>query len=491
MNFNIPIYKAEHDVAGLADRIKANLVIGYACQVTHYEPPAIKAEAIKALLESSKAGLNDMDLFFTKSVLVSSNWNKNADVFDKVEVWTARKTPVYKRDNIGHDEKQIIGHMIDCWAMDTDGNVIPDDTVLDDLPDLYHLATSSVIYTHWEDKDTKDKVKALIEKINAGEMFVSMECLLRGFDYAVISPNGEQSIIARNQDTAFLTKHLRAYGGSGVYEDYKIGRLPRNIVFSGKGYVEKPANPNSIILASEANQSFNPKGYFNTFSKQSGVSFNTQVTAKTNTENNDMADENVTKVLEAKVADLQAALDKAVNDNKALAKQISDADVAKKDGLINELNAKLTTSEDNAKALQVKIDELQANVTASNQKVEEVTAAKTELETQLNAIKAEQLKAERVALFVAKGFNQEEAGEYVTKFANLNNEQFAALAEAIPAKAEKTASATASETVVEEVVVTPTEEPTLTVASDDIEAAKAEKQQELVSFLSKSLGKNK
>jgi hypothetical protein len=48
-----------------------------------------------------------------------------------------------------------------------------------------------------------------------------------------------------------LTKHLRAYGGTGEYENYKVGRSLRGISFSGKGLVNKPANPRSIILQPE------------------------------------------------------------------------------------------------------------------------------------------------------------------------------------------------------------------------------------------------
>merc|ERR1711959_822172 len=38
------------------------------------------------------------------------------------------------------------------------------------------------------------------------------------------------------------------YGGSGKYEGYTVGRLLRNIAFSGKGLVSNPANPRSVIL---------------------------------------------------------------------------------------------------------------------------------------------------------------------------------------------------------------------------------------------------
>ena len=75
-----------------------------------------------------------------------------------------------------------------------------------------------------------------------------MECLFPDFDYALANENGETKIVKRDEESAFLTKHLRSYGGDGKYEDYKVGRLLRNLSFSGKGLVSKPANPRSVIL---------------------------------------------------------------------------------------------------------------------------------------------------------------------------------------------------------------------------------------------------
>ena len=72
-----------------------------------------------------------------------------------------------------------------------------------------------------------------------------------GFNYALTGENGDHKILARDEES-FLTKHLRAYGGSGEYEGYKIGRALSNIAFSGKGLVSKPANPRSVILKSVA-----------------------------------------------------------------------------------------------------------------------------------------------------------------------------------------------------------------------------------------------
>ena len=112
----------------------------------------------------------------------------------------------------------------------------------------FNIITNAVIYKSWSDIEQRERVNTLIDEIQEGKWFVSMECLFPNFDYALIDSQGDTKIIERSEASAFLTKHLRAYGGSGLYEDYKVGRLLRNISFSGKGLVSKPANPRSVIL---------------------------------------------------------------------------------------------------------------------------------------------------------------------------------------------------------------------------------------------------
>ena len=66
-------------------------------------------------------------------------------------------------------------------------------------------------------------------------MFVSMECIFRGFDYAVQAPDGNKHIVARNEETAFLTRHLRSYGGTGEYQDHSRQDVEEHNVFR-KGF---------------------------------------------------------------------------------------------------------------------------------------------------------------------------------------------------------------------------------------------------------------
>ena len=111
---------------------------------------------------------------------------------------------------------------------------------------------ASVLYLKWDNPDFQKRIDDLIAGIARGQWFVSMECLLRNFDYALISPTGERKTIARSNESAWLTKHLRIYGGTGEYYGYKIGRLLRSFTFSGQGIVNNPANPKSIILPATA-----------------------------------------------------------------------------------------------------------------------------------------------------------------------------------------------------------------------------------------------
>lgn len=120
---------------------------------------------------------------------------------------------------------------------------------MEDLPEKYHILTGSVIYKSFTNPELKDRSEKLIAEIQDGTKYVSMECFFKGFDYGLIEKNtGTYKILSRNNETAYLSKYLRSYGGLGEHENYKIGRVLRNITFSGKGFVDRPANQDSIIF---------------------------------------------------------------------------------------------------------------------------------------------------------------------------------------------------------------------------------------------------
>jgi hypothetical protein len=238
---------AQEIADGLSERIKSDTTIAYCSQAVL----TTEKNSIKRLIDKVKASSNpnQIDLYYIKSILVSTGWNKNDDVFDPQQTWAARSTPEDKQFNLMHNENDIIGHITGSYVVDPDGNKIGA-TENDAAPSQFDIVTEAVIYNSWTNPDNRERMSKIISEIEQGKWFVSMECLFAGFDYSVKDTSGQTKVVARSEDSAFLTKHLRAYGGTGEYEGYQIGRLLRDISFSGKGLVSRPANPRSIILDS-------------------------------------------------------------------------------------------------------------------------------------------------------------------------------------------------------------------------------------------------
>jgi hypothetical protein len=216
------------------------------------DPPAelrdyILANARKTLDIPGRAESDVFDLFPFYSILVSSGGNKNTDVFDPLEMWRARHSPEDKPLNYMHDQKRIIGHITNCITVGEDLKPLPEDMPESALPSKLHIITSNVIYAISDDKYQQDFLNDLMGRITKGNLFVSLECLFRKFDFLLQNSKGEQKLVAHNDKTAYLTKFLRQYKGTGKVDGYSIWRLLRDITFSAVGLVDNPANPDSII----------------------------------------------------------------------------------------------------------------------------------------------------------------------------------------------------------------------------------------------------
>ncbi len=193
-------------------------------------------------IEKAIASLSDNphpDLMYGTANLVSTVMNLNDDVFLPSETWKARATPVNTPYNDQHMESDIIGHIIAARPLDREGKEITNN----EQPDYFDIEVDWVVYKSIFPAIAKE----IAEKGPRGEKFVSMECTFKSFDYALIEKDSEAKVVARNQETAFLTKYLKAYGGPGQYKDYRIGRVLRDFRFSGMGSVDAPANPTSTI----------------------------------------------------------------------------------------------------------------------------------------------------------------------------------------------------------------------------------------------------
>jgi chemotaxis protein histidine kinase CheA len=376
----------EHEVkAGLKESIEKDTSVAFTCDINL--EPKFNFDIDKALAKLS-GNPNQADLFYIESILVSTNWNGNDDVFYKDEVWPARSTAIDKQFNYMHNEKDIIGHMTSAHIVGVDGSEIDMSLSLAEAPDFFDIVVGSVIYKKWSDPELQSRMNQIIAEIQAGKKFVSMEARFKGFDYAAIAEDNSMLVIARNEQTSFITKHLRAYGGNGSYEGYRVGRLLRDITFSGKGLVDNPANKRSHITSYSFNgtkaslqEDFRSQAMENTVSK---------------------AELDATKAIldnaKAELEKVKADLDKVKAD-----KQTVEAE------LVNEKALSGQKSE--------KIQALELSVA----KFGEDMKKKDEDEKKM---KAELLKRDRVAALLGAGVESVKASEVAEKFAQASDEMF-------------------------------------------------------------------
>ena len=399
------IYQSEIN-DGLQDALKNNSIA--CCAVAEKADPSLPFPELSELTdqEMDRLGITkaenkeQIDLYYLKSILVSTGWNKNDDVFDAKELWEARNTPEDKPFNFMHDESDIIGHITANEVVDFDGNPISDDS---DLPSQFNILTSAVVYTEWSDPKQRERMHRIVSEIDDGKWFVSMECLFPDFDYALLGEDGDNRVIPRNEASAFLTKYLRSYGGNGKYENYRVGRLLRNLSFSGKGLVSKPANPRSIIL--EGNDLFDES--------------KAQILTISSPKENDMSDN-----LERQVDDLRAELVEAKAANEALKEKVVAEQHAEFAGKIETLEATI------AEQAEKLAEQTAANEALSESlKVqEEAMAAKDEdmkeKMEELRKMKEKEAVMKRRAQLEEAGLEAEEAEATIADFDGVDDDTF-------------------------------------------------------------------
>ena len=430
MKNDIKVYDIEK-TCGLEERIQTESSIAFTSELvlqdTKQEVPYDNLDIFSA------SSVDDPDLFHVYSILVSTVWNRNDDIFNKEEVWVARDTPKFKPTNLEHDEKQMVGGIIESWPVDADFNLIAGDTNVVDLPEEYHILVSSVIYKQWQDPELRARAEQLISEIQDGTKYVSMECVFKGFDYGVVDLEGKNHVIARNENTAFLSQHLRSYGGEGLYQGHKLGRVLRNITFSGKGFVERPANPDSIIFDKNHTFSFaNAKTSKSVFFDKNGVTNNTtekQLSSEVNIsiKGNKMSNE----ILSDQVKELKDALAAAEAENKDLNEKLAHANVSAYENKIQELESAVAEFETKFQDLDSQLSE----TNDSKAKIELEMKTKSEeldsLKADMHMMHEEKKKTDRKDKMVEAGLTEDEAEAKIEVFANLDEESFKAFIETV------------------------------------------------------------
>lgn len=405
---DISIYDAEK---GIEELIVQNTSISHIVEVKETTAFEIAPPLLSSLQKLSSGDLSErsnFDLFYLQSLLVSSVWNGNDDYFAPIELWLARNTAKDKPFNYEHNESDIIGHMISSYVIDKDGKLLDENLSVDDLPDTMHIMSGAVLYKHWVAEDKKVRMAKIIDEIRNGEWYVSVECLFPKFDYLLKSSDNTYKLISRNEETAFLTKHLRIYGGTGVYNNQKIARVPRNFILSGKGLVKKPANSMSTIFASKYELSKN---------NFKNISNNLKVVYK-------IAE--VNKMNEKEFAELKVNYSKLETEYNQLKSSLSE-------NKTKELTAQLESVTKTGEAAIQEINVLKASLEkVSAEKVElskiydELNKQKSDVEAQLKKIESEKSYNERLHLCQSKmGMTVEQAKSFADSLSMVPDEAFA------------------------------------------------------------------
>lgn len=368
---------------GLAD-INKNTSVAFTAVI---QPVVL--EKPEEVIAKANVSYKTSDLFFLNSILASTGWNLNDDVFTKAELWNAKDTPIYKPFNYMHDEKDIIGVIVNSLAYDpvAKAEIVTED----DLPEDFDIVTASVLYKVWEDSDLQERMDTLISEIGENKWCVSMECLFNDFDYAIIDEKGKGSVIKREKTSAFLSKYLRSYGGNGVYNNKRIGKILKNMTFHAKAIVNQPANIRSIIF---------------------------------NNVNNFIPEK---KMPDIDVSKLETDLAKAHVDVDTTKKELEKT-VASVKTLTDELQTEKSKASKLVEAKEKEINEIK---TAHASELAKLNEAKTELEKSIaslteekNKLVLDMTKATRLAKLVEANVEKAEAEKIVDKWSNVSEAQF-------------------------------------------------------------------
>lgn len=438
---SIKIFDSEKDIE---DAIRASLEARIIASATIL--PIGKQEAVaKALNEiEDKSGIvgqvlaeitpdKHPELMYGSAILASTVWNGNDDIFLPTEMWAARYTPIHQIFDQGHKRTEIIGHIIDARCKDEDGEIIKGY----ECPGFFDIEVDWVMYHYI----FPEIAKAIRENAPDGKLAVSMEARMKGFDYGILSDNNEFSVIKRNKETSFLTKSLKAFGGTGEYKGKRLGRVLRNFVFNGMGNVTVPANERSQYTVLDGkvlaeHTSFNDLACIESSStdNNTAIFFVPQISEQRDTKGKDMKFENV---------------DQAVAYIETLTKQIETLKNSETQKTIDSLNVQITSAKADIEKLEKQLKvEIEKNTTVASQLSASETA-REDLEvkladtnkqlgakiTELNKIANEKAAAEaaklgsdRVAELKSFGMKFADEAAEATKLATLSDDAYANIA---------------------------------------------------------------
>jgi len=410
-----------------------------------------------------------------EAIHTSTGFNANDHYFIPSELWAAKNTPINQIVDWEHDRNQIIGCIKGSYCKDQDGNDMTAADIEIDAETSFDLYTSVVVWARY----FPEYAIEILEKYEKGNLFVSMECTFDDFDFAVETDN-ETIVVARNEETDFLTDNLRIFGGTGYYKNYKVGIAFRGIKFVGVGFVENPANKRSEVIDIAASEDDLIEAIENTLTMNA---FD-DIIAKNKVESSKKCKKN--KKEEKSADKIGVTMDAAANKEKEgdyrmdyeKLYQEAQAKIAELEASIASLqeNEALKASAAKIEAFEAKVAELEASkaeidnsVAEKDEKIVALEAEKEELASKLAEIETERKNAERKVAIAELDVEVEDEELFA-----MSEDAFSALVKFAPKKVVETKEDEASEEEAKE----QSEEDVADDATEDLEAASDESEEE-------------
>ena len=205
-------------------------------------------KAVASVIKLPEEKDKQPDLLYFSAIFVSSGANLNHAYFQPSELVKAEGTIVNKALDIEHKEEDIVGHIYDRVYTDKSGKLLnidelaSKDTASIDEQEM-HVVIAGIVY--------KNRFPELAGEISEGNWKVSMETYYRDYDVKignlVISRNEAESL-GLASDESMVGKLAKVIKNKVEIATGTINRILLDLVFSGCGFVEKPANPPSVVL---------------------------------------------------------------------------------------------------------------------------------------------------------------------------------------------------------------------------------------------------
>ena len=205
-------------------------------------------KAVASVIKLPKDKDKQPDLLYFTAIFVSSGVNLNHAYFQPSELIKAEGTIVNKAFDIEHKEEDIVGHIYDRAFTDAEGKLLDlkeasskDDASIN-KQDM-HIVIAGIMYKH--------RFPELATEVSDGDWKVSMETYYRDYDVKIgnlIISRNEAEALGIASDESMVGKLAKVIKDKVEIASGTIDRVLRDLVFSGCGFVKKPANPPSIIL---------------------------------------------------------------------------------------------------------------------------------------------------------------------------------------------------------------------------------------------------